>query len=66
MRSLLNISLTVLELVRGFGWYSHPGSRQNRLRTTTKAKQATVSLLDNRDEVTTLDWDKRLDLEIPL
>ena len=63
---LLNVSLTVLELVQGFGWYSCLGSRQNRLRTMTKVKQAMVSLLDDRDEVTTLDWDKRLNLEIPL
>ena len=42
--SLLNISLIVLELACWFGLYSLLGSRQMRLRMTTKAKQATVSL----------------------
>ena len=32
----------------------------------TKAKQATVSLLDDENKVTTPCWDRRLNLEIPL
>ena len=56
----------VLELAYRFGQYSLPGSRQIRLRMMTKAKQATVSLLDDEEEVTTPSWDRRLDLEIPL
>ena len=32
----------------------------------TKAEQATVSLLDNENDVTTPSWERRLDLEIPL
>ena len=32
----------------------------------TKTNQATVSLLDDKNEVTTPDWDRRIDLEISL
>ena len=64
--SLLNVSLMVLELSHCPGQYSFMGNRQIRLRMTTKAKQATVSLAVTENEVTTPSWDGRLDLEIPL
>ena len=63
--SLDNDSFTVLELFLQFGDPVSLGKLQRILNNMTKAKQAMVSLEDE-EAVTTLCWDRRLDLEIPL